>query len=320
MVIDVHGHYVPLITQPNLQSFFEVKTSADGTRFVYVLGKSNGPLDDGLVDLTRQVTDMDACGIDFRLLSVMPHVFCYEHADVQSWSEFVNDAMAEEIEKFNGRFGILGTLPMGDVDAACRELKRIMKKPGFYGIEIATNILGTDLGDSSLDEIWKTAMDCGAFVLLHPHYTVEVPRLQKDFLRNLVGNPLDTALAAFSLWRGGVFERYPDLRICLSHAGGYFPFAAGRFDQGFRVRDEFSGITNPPSSVLHSFYYDTIQHDPEALRFVLLKAGMEHVLMGTDYPFAMGDLDPVQSIEKLGLSSQEQKALLGQTAKALLGL
>ena len=320
MVIDVHAHYVPTITQPEFRSLFEVRTAEDGVRQAYVLEKSNGPLDDGLIDLALQIADMDACGIDFRLLCVMPFVFHYEHKNARAWSEYVNDTMAAQIGGYKGRFGILGILPMMDVKAACSELRRIMQKPGFFGVQIATNIAGMDLGDPVLDPFWKTAMDCEAFVLLHPHYTIEVPRLQKDFLRNLVGNPLDTMLAAFSLWRGGVFERYPLLRICLSHAGGYFPFAAGRFDKGFFVRNEFSKMPNPPSSTLEHFYCDTIQHDPEALRFVFEKTGLDHMLMGTDYPFTMGDLDPLASIQKLGLTQQDQKAVLGGTAKALLRL
>jgi aminocarboxymuconate-semialdehyde decarboxylase len=320
VVIDVHGHYVPAIRDPLLAPFFEVREGKDGVRTGFSLGESIGPADEGLTDIHVHIRDMDAGGIDYRLLSIMPLLFHYGHELAPRWASELNDRMEEDIAPHTDRFGILGTLPMGDVAAANRELARIMDKPSFYGVEIASNIAGIELGDASLNPFWEAAQACGAFVLVHPHYIIADARLRQDYLRNLVGNPLDTTLAVFSLWRNGVLERFPNLNICLSHGGGTFAFAAARFDKGHAVRAEFQGIQTKPSEMLEKLYFDTILHDPEVLAFVINRAGISRMLLGTDYPFAMGDLSPLCTIDALDLSREQGDPMLGDTAKNLLGL
>ncbi len=185
-------------------------------------------------------------------------------------------------------------------------------------MEIGSNAAGTELGDPSLFPFWKTAEELSAFVLIHPAYTPDIPFFKKYHLRNLIGNPLDTTMAVFSLIAGGVMERFPLLKICMSHGGGYTALAVSRFDHGHKVRRELKDFTEPPSQTAKKFYYDTIMHHPETIEFMAGRFGEDHVLMGTDYPFDMGDLNPLKTVGALRFSDAVKGMIQGGNAKSIL--
>ncbi len=317
MVTDVHGHYIPADSRGVYSHLFELKES-DAGKTMYVNGRFLGGLQRGLADLEAQVSDMDAAGIDERLLAIPPFCFQYTAPEAGEWARWLNDTMASDIEPYRGRFRLLGTLPMLKPEDACRELERIMAQPAFCGVQLATNIAGRELDAPDFEPVWALLERLGAFVLLHPHYVISDARMQRFHLRNLAGNPLDTTLAAFYLMTGGVLERHPGLHICLSHAGGYLPYALSRFEHGQRVRREFADVKTPLRVFADRFYYDTVLHDPECLDFAVRRAAAGHVLLGTDYPFDMGVEDPVGLIRRLQIGESERKGILSGNIQKIL--
>jgi aminocarboxymuconate-semialdehyde decarboxylase len=191
---------------------------------------------------------------------------------------------------------------------------------GLRGAQIGSNVAGKNLDDPELEPVWATAAELDAFILLHPINVAGADRLSSYYLGNLIGNPLDTTIAAACLVFSGVLERHPSLKICLAHGGGFVPYQAGRFVHGWHVRAEpKSKLGKPPTDSLKRFYFDTIVHSKEVLEFLVGNAGADRVLLGSDYPFDMGMPEGVAQVRGLPISAAEQSAILGGRARALLG-
>ncbi|NLN48212.1 MAG: amidohydrolase [Clostridiales bacterium] len=320
MIIDVHGHYMPIIKKANYENLFKTIKADDGLDYMQIKGKILGKLDEGLISIERQIEDLDKAGIDCRALCIPPFAFNYELSEKKSieWSIFLNDQMFEDIKEYGERFIGLANLPMNSVSEACKELERTVRDYGFVGAQIATNINGIELDDESLYPFWEKAENLGAFILLHPHYTTGKERFTDLHLRNIIGNPLDTAIAGIRIIAGEIFRRFPNLKICLSHSGGYLPLAASRLDHAYEVRPEYSHLDSAPSTYLSRFYYDTIIHDMDALKYIISKVGIDRIVLGTDYPFDMGDLNPVASIKKLDVTDNEKRKIISSNAELML--
>ena len=317
MVIDIHGHYIPLLGNSDFKSLFYIEEDCDHTRYIRLNGNVFAKLDEGLVSLEKHMEDMDRAGIDHRVLSVAPFVFYYELESNMStkWAKVVNDQMYRDIRPYSDKFYALATLPMNSVDEACRELERTMREYNFLGAEIATNINGIELDDRCLYSFWEKAEELGAFILLHPHYTAAKDRLADFHLRNIIGNPLDTTIAAMRMILGGVFEKFPKLKIGLSHSGGYLPLAVSRLDKGYKVRRELSHLPSAPSTYLKKFYYDSITFDTKVFQFVVDNVGVDRMLIGTDYPFDMRCEEPVRAIEMLDIDEWGKNQIYIDNAK-----
>ncbi len=165
----------------------------------------------------------------------------------------------------------------------------------------------------------QKAADLGVFILTHPYYFGAKPGLEPYYLTNLIGNPLDTTVMAAHLIFGGVMEEIPHLKICLSHGGGFAPYQIGRLVHGQNVRKEAQTTGIPPKELLKRFYFDTITHDPEALRFLVSLVGADHVLLGTDIPFDMADLAPLKTLRAAGIEAAELELISGKNAIDLVG-
>lgn len=320
MIIDVHGHYMPIVKKANYEKLFETVKADDGSKYMKINGKTLGKLDEGLISIEKQMIDMDKAGIDCRALCIPPFAFNYELGKKESieWASSLNNQMFEDIKDYRERFLGLANLPMSSVREACKELERTIEDYNFIGAQIATNINGIELDDESLYPLWEKAESLGAFILLHPHYTIGKERFKDFHLRNIIGNPLDTAIAGIRIIAGEVFKHYPNLKICLSHSGGYLPLAVSRLDHAYAVRPEFSHLTEAPSTYLSRFYYDTIIHDTVALEYIISRVGIDRILPGTDYPFDMGDLNPVDNIKLLNVSENDKRKILRGNAEFLL--
>jgi aminocarboxymuconate-semialdehyde decarboxylase len=163
------------------------------------------------------------------------------------------------------------------------------------------------------------AEELGAFIFIHPQVAAAAERLGFYYLRNMVGLPLETTIAGASLVFGGVLERYPGLKICLAHGGGFVPYQAGRFEHGWEVRDEAKvRLRNPPAESLGRLYFDTITHSKTALEFLIRTAGHDRVLLGSDYPFDMGNLDCVARVRALSIEPAARDLILGGYARTVL--
>jgi aminocarboxymuconate-semialdehyde decarboxylase len=273
-------------------------------------------------DLDRRLQDMAASKVDVQVLSVCPQTFVYAQppAVAATFARVQNEQMAKLAKARPDRFLGIATLPMQAPKLAADELRHAMNVLGLRGAQIGSNIAGKNLDDPELEPVWATAAELGAFILVHPINVAGMDRLGSYYLNNLIGNPLDTTIAAACLVFSGVLERYPTLKFCLSHGGGFVPYQAGRFLHGWHVRTEpKKKLPKPPTESLDRFYFDTIVHSKEVLEFLVGNAGSARVLLGSDYPFDMGMPDGVLQVRGLSIPAAEQAAILGGRAQTLLG-
>jgi aminocarboxymuconate-semialdehyde decarboxylase len=188
-------------------------------------------------------------------------------------------------------------------------------------VEIGAHVNGVYPGDERFRPFWKACESFGAFVFIHPVEGGGRPELRDYYLWNVIGNPLDTTIAAGHLILSGVMEAYPRLKIMLAHGGGTLPYIHGRLDRGFRQRPEiYKVIPKPPTEYLKQFYFDTITHDATALRDLVDLVGAEHVLLGSDYPFDMGNENPVELVRAAGFDPDTEAKILGGNIAHLLNL
>jgi aminocarboxymuconate-semialdehyde decarboxylase len=329
VTFDVHAHCIP----PSFRDWLERSGSAHGAELLETAtgacvrfndGFTSGPIRDSLGDLAQRIADMDRMGIEVQLLAGWIDLTGYDLAPSHglSYSRAHNDCLAEEAAREPNRLRPVATLPLQDPAAAAKELERALRELGMVGAQVATTV-GPDWIDAAdLDEVWEAAEALGALVILHPMAPLSGVSLDRYFMDNSVGRPAETTIALAGLIYSGVFDRFPGLRICAVHGGGFVPFQIGRLDRGYRAKPELAArqALHLPSEYLRLLYVDTVVHDPRVLRFLIDIMGAEHVLVGTDYPFEMGDDDPVALIDAVpGLDPSERQAILSGNARRLLG-
>lgn len=331
MIVDVHSHCIPDAFREWLEFHgkevgAEVVDVPDGQCVQFQDGTRTGPQYSwrSLTDVDSRLLEIDRMGIDVQVLSGWIDLAGYELAP-ETCDEYCrahNEALADVASSYPDRFIALGTAPLQDPQVAVRILRHAVEELGMAGLQLATRIGDDHLGrQAGLDSFWNAAEELGAFLILHPVRPLHGIDLNGYFIENSVGRPAETSIALAGLIMSGVFERHPSLRMCVVHGGGFTPFQIGRLDQSHREVAHIAGrdITHPPSVYLESLYVDTIVHDPSALRFLVDKLGADHVLMGTDYPFPMGDQNPVTSIDATpGITASEREAIVGATAAGLL--
>ena len=322
--IDIHTHILTQETAALLsQAGAKVTITPDDAESAAldVGGVVYRPFPTGGFDIARRLQDMDATGVDVHVLSATPQTYLYkqEAALGATTSAIQNDQIAKHIAAHPTRFMGIATLPMQDPKLAADELTRAMNKLGLRGAMFASNILGKNLDDPSFEPLWAAAEELGAFMFIHPNNVAGAERLKSYYLVNLIGNPLDTTIAAACLVFGGVMDRHPRLKVCLAHAGGFMPYQAGRWIHGWRVRPEpKKNIPQEPATIVGRFLYDTIAHSDESLAFLIERAGAAQVMLGSDYPYDMAMMDCVAHVRGLKISDNDKAAILGNRAEALL--
>ena len=321
MVIDLHSHYVPLAAAQAAGVGIDLTLLPDGDVRFETAGRIM-LLEGALFDLDRQQADLERQRLTRRILTIPP--FCFEYelpaGSGLRWAQHLNEGVAAEAAARPDLFIGFATLPLQDIDAALAELERAVGELGLRGIEIATNINGVELDDPMLEPFWQRVEQLGVPVLIHPHYVVGPERMRDYYLRNLAGNPLETALAGTRLVLGGVLERYPNLKIILSHGGGALPGIFPRIMHGYSVRPESRLRANDPRADFQRLYFDTIVFEAPALRQLVETVGASQVILGTDYPFDMSLSDPVGFVESSGLASEDVEQILGNGERMLGGL
>jgi aminocarboxymuconate-semialdehyde decarboxylase len=237
-------------------------------------------------------------------------------------ARMINDGIAEFVAKHPDRFIPTGTVPMQDGNEAAKELERCMKTLNFKGVEILTNVAGKELSDPAFAPFWKKAEELGALVIIHPNGFTEGQRLSRFYFNNIVGNPFETTLALHYLIFDGVLERHPNLKIFAMHGGGYLGAYSGRIDHAWGARSDCqANLPKPPTEYLKKVYVDTVVFTPDQLEALVKTFGVDHVIMGTDYPFDMLEYDPIGHINSVtGFDDTTRAALAGGNAKKLLGL
>src|SRR5450432_2759554 len=300
---------------------------------------------DNVWDPKRRIEECDRTGVSMQLLSTVPVMFSYwaKPADALDLSRRLNDHIAEVVRDHPTRFAGLATIPLQDPDLAAQELERCVRELGLRGTQIGTHVDANphsgridtlNLDNASIQPVWSAAEQSSAAIFVHPWDMLGKERMPKYWLPWLVGMPAETSLAICSMIFGGVFERFPYLRVAFAHGGGAFPITIGRVEHGFDVRPDLVAIDNKinPRHYLarvdeHNamtparFYLDSLVHDADALRLLLQLFGDMRVVLGSDYPFPLGESKPGALIDSLPDLSPDQKArLLSENAREFLGL
>jgi aminocarboxymuconate-semialdehyde decarboxylase len=320
MPIDVHAHYVP----PQLIDAVAARGKEIGVRLVqsggappalhFDYGFKVRPFFPRLIELVgERLAWLDEQGIDVQIVGTWPDIFGYGlPADACiAWHRMLNDTLAAWCADNADRFAWIGSVPLIDAEAAARELERA-RGLGGCGVIISSNIENINIGELPLDAFWRKADALGMPVLIHPVLVGPAPRAAKFGLAQVVQYTFDTTLGIGSVLMSGVLDRFPGLKLVLSHGGGAYPYLAGRFDIMHRRMDRATQgdvAAKLPSAYATQMAYDSIVHASKALRFLIDVVGLDNVVLGTDYSFPPADMEPLAHLRSAGLSAAEVDAI-----------
>jgi aminocarboxymuconate-semialdehyde decarboxylase len=324
-VVDFHNHfyppsYVQRLTAPASASRVKVTYDSEGNPCVHYPGDYN-ILVPGHRDIELRQRVLDEHGVDMQVLTfTTPGVHVESPELAVDLARHINDDLAGIVRSRTPRFAALATLPLNDPAASVRELERAMKTLALPGAMVFSNVNRTPLADPAFEPLWTKANELGAVIYIHPTDPAGVESMLEYWLMPLVGFLFDTTLAASRLVFSGVVERHPRIRWVLTHMGGAIPYLAERLDRGWRAfSDCRTHIGSLPSEYLRTFYYDTVNFNPAAVRLAVEFAGAERLLAGSDYPHQIGSISLMfETIEQLGLGEDATQKILGGNAAQLL--
>ena len=322
MIIDIHAHYLP---QGLYQRFdaeaakfpgVQLLRGEKGMRLQFPGGEATRPISPKLSDLAERRSWMDQNGIDHQLVGGWLDSFGYElpaHEGL-AWSRFINDCMRDGLAG-EPRFTPLATVPLQDGVLAAQVLGEAMEA-GFGGVMIGTlpKGLGGVLDDPQLDPFWELASRLQAGVFLHPMFLCGEPRLADYDLVNAIGRVADTSIAVARLLFSGHLLRFPGMKLVLSHGGAALPLVLGRLARNFAIAQ---GKYADPRKGFEALYFDSIVFDADALRFLAAKAGTDRIMLGSDMPFPIGDMEPCKVVQTAGFGAAEGEAILGGNAQGV---
>jgi aminocarboxymuconate-semialdehyde decarboxylase len=324
-IVDFHNHYYPPVYLDALRggsSAVEVSEDAEGNPLIYYPGDYNICVP-GHRDIDYRERVLIEHGVDTQVITLTTPGTHVEAPDTAvRFAKLVNDAFAEAVRTKAGRFTSLATLPLNVPDASVKELERACRELHLAGAMVFSNVNGAGLDDRRFWPLYETANDLGAVLYIHPTHPVGVEAMTDYWLMPLVGFLCDTTLAAAKIVFSGVAERFPRIKWALCHMGGAIPYLAERLDRGFEAFKECrANISKPPTEYLKTFYYDTVNFDPRAVRLAIDFAGADHILAGSDYPHQIGSIPKmIETVRALDVTDSERAAIFGGNAARLLGL
>ncbi len=321
--IDVHNHVIPAECLDRVRAgpdALQMRVEArGGAPWMQHQQGYAYPLHAEFADPVAKRAHLTTARFDGAVLSLAPPLFAY-WLDPQVAAPFLraaNEGIAAFCSTDPRRYGGLAAVPLQDVSTAVRELEHAVRTLKLVGVEVGTTVNGAALDDVRFEPFFEAVEALGVPILLHPSYVGTRPGLEAFYLTNVIGNPLETTMAAMRLIAGGVLDRHPRLAVCLAHGGGFLPYQLGRLRHAATVRPELRHLTRSPLQYRSRFYFDSITHDPQALRFLIDWAGPERVMLGSDFPYDMGDPDPVGTFEQAidGHSEWEHGVAAGNAAR-----
>jgi aminocarboxymuconate-semialdehyde decarboxylase len=323
-VIDIHAHW----HAPDFVNMLDKEAGANGAKMgrnergevTFLMPGIGSVFQPQYISLDTRLAAMNDIGVTVHALSLTsPMVYWAPPAFGLRLSQVYNDSLQKAHEQHPTRFVGLASLPMQAPELALQELNRIAKFRGIRGVYLATHVNGKNLDDKSFFPVYAKCEELGFHVYLHPVNPLGAERMRSYYLRNFLGNPYDTGIAAASLLFGGVMDAFPKLEVILPHAGGTFPALIGRMDHGVTVRPETKHMTRPPSEYLRRFHYDTISHHKPMMKYLVDLVGADRVVLGSDHPADMSYVRPVDFVDKLTeFSVRERDLILGGNAQRLL--
>jgi len=326
--IDIHTHIVPESFPPYAGKGRDVPWPSMAEahachRHVMISGKVYRTVSDGCWSVPRRIEDMGAMRVARQALSPMPELLSYwlPMPDGGVLIRYLNDQIAAMVTLAPERFIGLGAVPLQDVDAAIRELEYLKKNLKFSGVEIASHVNGTSIGDARFEPFFAEAERMGAAVFVHALRPAGQDRIVGAFAEQAVCFPGDIALACASMITGGIAARHPRLRIAFSHGGGAMAILLPRLVHAWSaIPKARESLTEPPVATARRFFYDHLVFDPAAIKFLVGAFGAAQIVVGSDYPFNMGDTDPLGTLEKAGLDAAAVAAITAGNARRFLAL
>ena len=326
--VDIHCH---VHSEAAAELACEIATPEHEPALYYATAHSNEVNQRQMAQLRPKLTlveerlfDMDRMGIEVQAISPSPFQYYYyaEPELGRILARTVNENLRSIVGAHPDRFTAMGTVPLQEPRLAVEELDYCYAELGMRGIEISSHVNGIELSRAGLEAFFARAEALGIMLFLHPIGFTHGQRFREHYFNNVIGNPLESTLAVSHLIFDGVLERHPDLKLCIAHGGGYLPTYAGRMDHAHRARPDCrERISVLPSQFLARLYFDTVVFDPEQLGWLVARYGADHILLGTDYPFDMGESDPVGLVNRIpSIGEVERTAILWRNAADLLGL
>jgi len=324
-VIDFHAHLmlpdIYAITGPH--SMF-VKSNTDPTMSKEArqgVQKREAMLMSRMSDVTERIVHMDAMGVDMQVLSsslVQQSTYWAEPQESLRLERTLNDHMAAVVAANPKRLIGLGGVPLVAPPLAVSELTRCMRELGLAGVGISTTARDMELGDAALRPFWEKAEELGAVVYIHPAGNTGA-RFAKWYLWNSIGQAFEEAMAIASLMYEGILDAFPQLKICVSHGGGYMPYYMGRIARNYLEKPATRvNMKKSPTDYLRMLYYDSCVYEPEVLEALVKRVGADRVLLGSDYP--VGEPKPVEFVESCALAEEDKEKIIGLNAARLFAI
>ena len=327
--IDIHHHYFPpeLINEIKEHGkalgieYFPPKDSRESPHSIRFPGGNRLNLEPRLGEVDKRLEIMSQGKIATATVEVQTSAVGYQldGSRGETWSKLYNEAIQNLVKRHPVRFAGIATVPLQDPPRAARVLEHAVRDLKMSGVTLASNVVGKYYDSKDFDPFWKKAEELDVLMIMHPEWVAGSDKMGGYGLRTVCGNPADTTLSVGYMIYSGVFDRFPKLKLALLHGGGFFPYHLGRFDQGMRGGTGSSQIPakQPPSKYLKNLYFDNLVYRVETVEYLKRMVGTEHVMVGTDYPYDLGDWMAAEKIEAMNCTEVERDAMLFGNARAL---